>query len=131
MKRLRKLLRWVLYTVIIALIPLLFTLINLATYSRPLTLISVTEHGEMLLIASVLGAGAIGELLTTKTRPLSLAQELSLWATLVLVIVSSMWFAAIAAAGGIPNPNVVSWGSMVMLLCVIFSSGGCVYLSER
>ena len=126
---LRKLVRWLVYTVVIALVPLLFTLLNLATYSKTVNLKAITEHGEMLLIASALGAGAIGEMFTAKVR-LSFPQELCVGATLILVIVSSMWFASIASGAGSVNLNVVSFGSLTLLICVICSSGGCVYLSE-
>lgn len=65
---LTKLARWAIFTVALALVPLLIALLALLTYSRPLSLTAITEHGELLLIAVAIGGSAIGELIAPRTK---------------------------------------------------------------
>lgn len=105
-------------------------ILALLTYSRTFTLNALAEHGELLLVATVIGGAAIGELITPRTHRWRIRKILSGGATLVLVITSAMWFAIIVSSGGTLNADVVSFGSLALLIFTVLSSGGCVALSE-
>lgn len=127
---LSKLARWLIFTVIFALVPLGVATLALLTYSKPFSLSAIAEHGELLLIATVIGGSAVGELIAPRTHRWPVRKIVCGGATLVLVITSGMWFAIIVSSAGTRNSDVVSFGSLAILIFTILSSAGCVALSE-
>lgn len=125
-----KLARWFGFTVLISLTPLLVTGLGLRALSRPFGLKSIAGHGELLLISAAIGAAAIGELVPFKTKRWSAQKILVIAFTLVLVLISSMYFALIMVSGSATDPAVVSFDSLLLFIFTILLSGGCVGLSE-
>lgn len=128
---LSKLTRWLVFTVFIALVPLLVAVLRILIHSpQPFTLQGVTEHGELLLISTAIGGAALGELIGSGTKRRPVPKIICGGATLILIMTSGMWFADIASASGTINTDVVSFGSLAILLFTVLSSGGCIALSE-
>ena len=82
------------------------------------------------MIATAIGAAGIGELVPFKTKRWVAPKILLIAVTLVLVVVSSMYFALISLGAGGTDPSVVSFDSLLILMFTILLSGGCVGLSE-
>ena len=128
---LTKLVRWFIPTVLIAVvIPLGITSIALLTYGRDLSLVALSEHGELLIIAAVIGASAIGELAGSRTHRWKTGKIACISATTTLAVLSAVWFGIIISATVKIEGDVVSFGSLGLLVCTVLSSAGCVLLSE-
>ncbi len=125
-----KLARWLGFTVLIALAPLLAAFLGLRAYSRPSDLKSIAGRGELLLVAAAIGAAAMGELVPFKTRQRTVPKILVTGLTLVLVLISSMYFALITLGTSATDPTVVSSDSLLLFIFTILLSGCCVALSE-
>ncbi len=128
---LTKLVRWFIPTVVIAVIlPLGVTSLALLTHERSLNLAALSERGELLIIAAVIGASAIGELAGSRTHRWKTAKMACICATVVLAALSAAWFGIVISATVKIGIDVVSFGSLGLLICTVLSSAGCVLLSE-
>jgi hypothetical protein len=58
-----KLVRWLIFSVVISLLPLLFRFALEATDGKSPTLSDLLSQGELLLISSAIAAAAVGELI--------------------------------------------------------------------
>jgi hypothetical protein len=125
-----KLARWVGFTVLISLSPLLAAYLGLKAYSRYHGIISLSEHGELLLIACVIGSSAVGELVPPKTKRRTGAKILVAGITLCLVLISSIYFGLISLGTGTIDAGMVSSHSLILLVFTVIISGFCVALSE-
>lgn len=130
MKIRHKLARWFGFTVLISLAPLFAAYLGLSAYSRYHGIISLSEHGELLLIACVVGSSAVGELIPLKTKKRLAAKILVGAITLGLVLISSIYFGLLSLGTGTIDAEVVSSHSLILLACTVAVSGFCVALSE-
>lgn len=121
------------FSVFIALLPLLFN--GLAAFGRQsaVTLSTMLGRGELLLISGAIAAAAIGEIIASgedhKVRKLFAGGG----CVLVLAL-TSLWFADISTAykaGTLIDEGVVAIGSLIIFLATIITSGSCVALSEE
>lgn len=83
-----------------------------------------------MLIATAIGGSAIGELIAPRTHRWPVRKILCGGATFVLVLISGTWFGIIVTGTGIANLNVVSSGSLALLVFTVLSGAACVALSE-
>jgi hypothetical protein len=130
---LSKLARWLIFTVMVALVPVLYTVLNRLTFSKRVSLATVTAHGELLLIATAIGGSAIGELIGSGTRKRRVHKITCAGVCLVAIMMSTSWFADIASAqeaNVLMNPTLVGYGSLTMIILMLLAGVGCVVLSE-
>lgn len=128
---LTKLIRWFIPTVLIAVIlPVGITSVALLTYGRDVNLAALSEHGELLIIAAVIGASAIGELAGSRTHRWKTGKMACLCTTAMLAALAAGWFGIVISATVKIDADVVSFGSLGLLICIVLSSAGCVLLSE-
>jgi hypothetical protein len=125
-----KLARWLGFTVLISLAPLFAAYLGLSAYSQFHGLVSLTEHGELLLIACVIGSTSVGELIPPKTSK-STGSKISVGSiTLCLVLVSSIYFGLISLGVGRIDSEVVFSHSLRLLIFTVIMSCFCIALSE-
>ena len=62
-KRVENVGRWLLFSVIIALLPILFGILGLKIFNQPITVQNTIASGQLLLVSTAVLAEAIGELL--------------------------------------------------------------------
>ena len=130
MKIRHKLARWFGFTVLISLAPLFAAYLGLSAYSRYHGIISLAEHGELLLIACVLAASAVGEFVPPKTKKRLGAKILIGGITFTLVVISSIYFGLLSLGTGTIDAEVVSSHSLELLALTVTMSAFCVALSE-
>jgi hypothetical protein len=85
------------FGVLVALIPILFAAVNAFLKGHNVDWSSLLSHGELLLITVGICAGALGELLSTRTRSEALDLVLGGFAT-IIVIVASYIFSNISSS---------------------------------
>jgi hypothetical protein len=134
MANLPKFSRWFIFTVLISLIPIGYAILKMLTFSKPFKLESVIGRGELLLISTAIGGGAIGEVIgTTKTHPV--LKIIAAGGCILTVLMSAMWFADILSAveGQVStlSGSIISYGSLIILGITIFAAAFCIILSER
>jgi hypothetical protein len=124
-----KLLRWAIFGVIVALVPLAFAYVSLMLNGTP-DLSKVLGNGELLIVVSAICAGGVGELIGS-------GNEYQAWKiisgglTVVVLILSALLFAnVIDHKGGTYNENTVEYISLSMFVFGVLSCGSCISLSE-
>jgi hypothetical protein len=127
-----KLLRWIIFSVVLALIPIFFNAISLQTRGKTATIAELLQHGELYLIGAALCAAAIGELLGSGPR-LRLWKIICGGAATVVLMFTALCFADVSAAW-IENSTVelvvIRNTSIILFLCATISSGACITVAE-
>lgn len=123
-----KLARWVIFSVMIALLPLLFTYIYFLTINKLITLEALLARGELLLISVALAADAMGGLIASgKERPI--LKIMSGGGCLVSAFFASLYFAAVSSNTGV-NASWVFWTSVIIFVLVLIAGASCKLLAE-
>jgi hypothetical protein len=128
-----RLARWLVFTVFLALVPVLSAALRMRTFSKPVSLAILTAHGELLLVATAVAGSAIGELITSRTGKKRSLKVICSGMCLLAIIMSSGWFADIASAheaSGLIDPSFIAYGSLTMMILALLAGGSCVVVSE-
>ena len=128
----KRFVRWLIFSVVLSLVPLGVSALIRATRGQAVTLESLLANGELLLIAAALTSAAVGDLLGgTGKRPVR--ELIAGGSCIVLLAVSALYFADVSAARA--SQSTIDLGlvrsiSIVLFSCALLSSGSCVLLSE-
>jgi uncharacterized membrane protein len=135
-ERFQRLLKWVFFSVLIALIPIGITFLNeLTEDNAPAWLVigkRVLAHGELLLISAAIAADAVGDLIGAGKQYLTLKIS-SGGACMLIILSAALWYANIAAmlqAGRNPNIDLVAMGSLLVLAGTVATSGLAKFVAE-
>jgi hypothetical protein len=126
-------LRWLLYGVALAILPIAVNWMSLLTRGLDANLGAILGSGELLLVSAVLGATAAGDLMGARTRRFIVFRTVLTAFNLILIIFASLWFADTAATIR-ENPDIersfVTAGSIVIFLSTVVI-GGCSFFVTR
>ena len=123
----RKLLRWLLFSVVMAFTPLAFTAVDRFLSGKEVRVSDLLKGGELLLIASAIAAAAIGDLLIEGKR-LWWAQQVICVICIINLAVSAYAFARIAAGTVAITPTLtLSWW---LLGLAVFGGGMALTIAE-
>lgn len=136
-----RMIKWLIFSVLIALLPILFNLLFAMTYGGEIALTRLLGRGELLLIAVGLCATALGDVLFangsfTRSRPrLWRALRLVVGGACVLVIAASSFYYALASErysqGLQAREEAVLVISSICYATAVICSGISVWLTER
>jgi len=127
-----KILRWLIFSVVIALLPLAFNLLRFSSRGTPLSLLTILSNGELLLISAAIAAAAAGELFASGQNYIK-AKLFAGGGCVIVLILASFLFADISvaiASGEKISQEAVSTNSIVIFILTVVASGSCVALSE-
>jgi hypothetical protein len=122
-----KLLRWFIFSVLIALVPLALSYLGLSLDRQEARLYLLTARGELLLISSTIASAAVGELIATG-RDNALWKLLAGGACMLLLILSSLFFATIQTRHN-PNPLPIFTLSLWMFAGTLLASCSAMYIA--
>jgi hypothetical protein len=125
-----KLVRWAVFRVIIALVPLAFNLASMLTEGK-LELVQICSRGELLLISAVISAGAIGEIIGV-VEGHNIGKLFAGGACVITLFIASHWFATISTAIRLEkqvNSEGIAIGSVILFIITVIAGGCCVALS--
>ncbi len=135
-ERLQNLLKWVIFSVILALIPLGISFLNEMMDDSVLPWLAtgkvVLSGGELLLVAAAIAADAVGDLIGSGKDDRTL-KILSGGACVLLILVASLWYGHIATlvhSGKVPKTNLVPVGSLWVLAGTVLTSGVAKFVAE-
>lgn len=137
-----RLLRWLLYGVVVGMLPFIFPLINILVSAKDTppfavifsleTLDKVFGHGDLFLVSATLVAAAAGELIGSgderETRKI-----MSGFCCIATFLVSAVWYGIVAnkvASSVVYNVNGTTKGSLIVFLFAVVTSSGCMLLSK-
>jgi len=127
-----KLIRWFLFGVVIALLPIIFNSLRLFTHGGSLTFGQLVGRGELLLVTAGISAKAIGELIGSSTS-MKIPKIIAGGVSLVILALASLYFADVAATyanNQTLDLSVISRMSLILFLTAVVSGGSCVALAE-
>ena len=122
-----KLLRWLIFSVILALVPLGVSWLIQLTHGVSPSLYSLLQHGELLLIAAALSAAATGELIGSGDNLLK-GKLVAGGVSLLIVVFSAIYFASISAsvvAQSTLDNSVIGASSLIIYISSLVSGGCC------
>lgn len=127
--RSEKLTRWIIFNVMVALVPLFAGYLGLQLGREEPGLHVLTARGELLLVSSAIAAAAVGELIPAGRS--KAAFKLCAGGTcILLVLVSSLVFAGIQARQD-TDPKSVLGLSLGLFAGTLLASFTCVYLAHE
>ena len=133
-KLITKLMRWLVFSVLLAVAPLAGSFVTRMTRKLPTDLDAILANGELLLVTAGIVGAAVGELLGnqhTERRPVPevIAGGASLLILFFCAVVFADTAAAKAASQAIDGAAVTNF-SLLMCGIGLASSASCVLLSE-
>lgn len=133
MQRARRLLKWILFSVVISLLPLVADfwnrLMHVDTSNSVVLIIEVLGHGGLLLISGAIAADAIGDLIGSGPEFITL-KYVSGGACLAVVLLSSLMYASIAATTQPVRGDIVARWSWIILVTTIATAGCAKFVAE-
>lgn len=126
-----KLAKWLIFSVILALLPFAFNYLRLASRGVDPTMAKLLGGGELLLVAAGISAAAVGDLIGSGADR-RLAKLFAGGGSIVVLCLASLHFADVAAARAAPtfDASVVVWSSQMLFAFAVLGGGGCVALAE-
>jgi len=124
--------KWVAFSVVLALVPLLFSWIYGEIFGIDRTLESILATGELYLITAGLCAAGVGELVSA-TNERTKSRLVSGSITVVLLLLAALLFAAVSTPSGAPNPpdtTVVMRTSLYLYGASVVASTVCAILAD-
>jgi len=127
-----RLTKWFIFSVVIGILPIIWTGLRLLTQGSALSLESLFGRGDLLLVASALSAAAIGELfLSTSDR--SVFKLFSGGGCLIVIMVSCLWYSDIVGyllSGASYDKVIVSKLSIGLFVLSFLASAGSHSLAD-
>jgi hypothetical protein len=127
-----KMAKWVLFSVTMALIPLVAAYFIQATRGNTPPWIEIVGRGELLLITAALCARSSGELFSAG-HGVPLEKIVAGGAAIGVLLFTAIYFADVSSAvrsAALIDYKLVSLLSVFLYLCAIVSGARCIYLSE-
>jgi hypothetical protein len=129
-----RLLRWFIFSVAIALMPLLFRLFDALSRGGGVQLPALLAHGELLLVTSAITAAGLGEVIGV--RRLDEGQNLGglgfvfMGGGCVITLMLSSWYFALVTTNDGLLLSVVARSSVGVFVAGLISAAGCVHTSR-
>jgi hypothetical protein len=128
-----KVLRWLMYGVAFATLPVLLNLVLAVTRNSSLSWEQLLGQGELLLVSAGVAASGAGELSGESVPVLRRFQILLQGLAYIIVCLTSVWFADTAnllASQEQVNERAVAVGSLVIFGSSVLNGGCCVAVSR-
>ena len=126
---------WLLGVVAASLLPVIALILHDIDNNDPLGLVTLLSRGDLLLIGAVVTIGSFADLARSDTPG-----ELNHYKGCLLVIcaltavVQALWYSDLAARAGsrstMHDATGIAWGTFVVYLFSVVTSGACIKLSE-
>lgn len=133
MRIVHKLIKWAIFSVAVALMPLAFHAIQLAWRGNPFSIGAIIGHGELLLVSVAIAAAAIGDLQGNKHSTLGTVKLLSTGFCFIVLLMSSLFYADISAcqlADQVLQESMIKNVSLLCYAVTLVCGGCCVALAE-
>ena len=126
----QKIATWILFSVLVALVPFLFSWSVLAYNGSKITMPGIFGDGELFLVSAAIAAGALGEvILVDVPSSRRLIKVFAIGGCTLSITVSSLWFGLVASSTQGKHPThpatVANW-SLLLFLITFFCSLACI-----
>jgi hypothetical protein len=122
---------WIIFSVIIALVPIFFSYLVLYYLGKTPSVVEVLSAGQLLIVSVAIGADATGRIIGTSRPLVRIARIIAGGGCIVLIILSSLLFAYVSSdqTNQIVLENVAD-NSIILFLIIFINSAACVIISE-
>jgi len=122
-----KLIRWILFSICFALLPFLFNFISEISRGANVSMVSLFGDGQLLLVSTTLCAVAVGELFGIASTK-SIITHLAGGATIILISVTSFYYANVSVGGEDLRHDIVASLSLWLFCASTFISSCCILI---
>ena len=129
-----RMVKWVIFSVLITLIPLLAAHLRELTQGSPGSFGALIGRGELLLVAVALCAGGCGEIFSCKNRVGRTSLIIAGGACVVMILLAVTYYSDLTSAyrnNGFVNVDVVIYYSLVIFGVSVIASGVSVFLTKE
>ena len=129
-----KLLRWMIFSVIVALTPLWLNAVIFLAKNKSISEVPVLvlAGGELLLISTAFAADAIGDLIATGSDK-RFRKVFAAGSCTVSLLFAALWYSANSAlrdTGQQINATMATKGSMIVFIFTVLAAGCCKWLAK-
>ena len=127
-----KLLKWFIFGVLLALVPIASSWLYRLIFGGDSTLEALLSKGELLIITAGLCAAGVGSIIGTGNSYKN-EKIISGGLSVVILLLSALVFAIVSEPSLATNPpdtGVIMTASIWIYIFALLSSGACAYLSE-
>jgi hypothetical protein len=137
---LEKVIRWLIFGVIISLAPFAAVVLDYLDQGIKLTLPALFGRGELLIVSVVIAAGGIGETSGSASDARRVPRLIVMGCCVIILITTSIWFADVfslvtqnhkSSPGSVAHPQTVAYGSIIAFFFTIIASGSALTLSKN
>lgn len=129
-----KLLHWLFFGVVMALVPFAAAIFSDVDRGKSFAFSSLFGHGDLLIIATIISAGGIGDLFGTAVDKRHRTPKLVvLGCSIVSIAVTCIWFGDISSllfTAHPADPKTVAVGSLILFVFAILEGISALMLSE-
>jgi hypothetical protein len=130
---LQKLTRWLIFSVLLALVPIAVSCVVQVAHGKELRISPALAHGELLLITASLCAASCGELFGTAPR-YALGKIIAGGLSVLILVLATLLFSEVVSAwaSGVPLVESITARTSMVLFCTsVVACGSCIALAER
>jgi len=127
-----KIVEWFIFSVLLGLLPIVFSLLRLLTRGDAPSILDLFSHGELLLPAAALSGAAVGNLFSENIRR-SIGTLICGGGSVLILAVSSWYYSEVTSAipGVYPlDVKFVAKVSLSFYLCAVVLGAYCRIISE-
>ena len=126
-----RLAKWLIFSVLLALLPLAYNYLHVLTRNGSPSLDVLLGKGELLLVAASISAAAVGSLIGGSKKWL-IAKVFAGGGSVLLLGLASLYYVdvAVPTPGVTLNASVVAKASLLFFAFSVVSGAGCVALEE-
>ncbi|MEN8219826.1 MAG: hypothetical protein ABFS56_26450 [Pseudomonadota bacterium] len=121
--------RWIIFSVVFALLPFLFKILSEISRGHEISLEMLFGRGELLLVSVTLCAVAVGELFEI-TPIQSIATLIAGGSAIIIIAITSFYYANISVGGEDLKIDMVIWMSISLFLCSVVVSSACIIIAS-
>jgi len=123
-----RVLRWLIFGVIMGLIPIVTAYVYQMTATGHTTFADIIDSGELLLVSAVMSGAAVGEIVGRKPK-YPLLTIVAAGSAVAVLFFASLYFAQVATTS-VARPDLVVKISLWVLGSTVICGGSCVALGE-
>lgn len=129
-----KLVTWVLFSVVFALLPFLVNYLLGISRGEKITLELLFGRGEILLASITLCGIALGELFEVASSPVATPPAFTKFiglCSLLIIIISSLYYANVSFGGTDLKREIVATVSLWLFIFSVITSSCCIFITEN
>lgn len=126
-----RVLKWVLFSVLFSLLPIIFDyIIAIGPHKGLPDIADVLSHGELCIVGATLSGVAAGEIHNAKVKSENIGTSL-FFGSIISAILNGVLYTAIKTNAQAPENSAYYWTSILMFFFAVVIATSCISVTEK